>query len=55
VAVSTVRAGWCTSAVMTVGHLCWCRFLRVWHACLVHCGQKYTANGGEHFEKVFCG
>jgi len=30
--VSTVRGGCCISAVVTVGHVCWCRLLRAQHA-----------------------
>jgi len=32
--VSTVMGGWCISVVMTatLGHLCWCIFLKAWHA-----------------------
>ena len=46
--VSTVRGGWCVSAVGTVGHLCWCRLLWVWHAALVHGWWKCTANSGDY-------
>ena len=43
--------GWCISAVVTEGHLCWCRF---WEHCmqtLVHHWQKCLANGNDHAKK----
>ena len=40
----------CVAAVVTVTavHLCWCRFLWLWHAALVHQWQKCRAIGGDY-------
>jgi len=37
-------SGWCISAVVTVtvGHFCWCGFLQVCHAALVHRWWKHS-------------
>ena len=32
--------GWCISAVVSLGHLHWYRFVQAWHAALVHCWKK---------------
>ena len=42
---------WCISAVVTMGHLCWCRFYKRSMQALVHCWKKYTANDGDYVEK----
>ena len=44
---------WCVSAVVTVSHICWCRFSQIWHAGS-HWLWKCIANGGEYWEILFC-
>jgi len=44
--------GWCSSTVVTVDHLCWCRFLQEQHegSCSL-LSKKCTANGGDYAPK----